>query len=525
MKTKFGTFFLFTILIFGMASFPTNIHSESTESITFDPIFLNAFAEIHDDDDERDDDERDDDERDDDERDDDERDDDERDDDERDDDERDDDESDAREEIEDAREEIQKAEDKISDVTDDDKDTSVSLDKLSAAKELLVKAESSFDNGNFDEAEDYAEDAKKLASESRMKFLGKTFDDVDDDNDNKESKRAEKLAEKESKRAEKLAEREAREAEKLAEREAKLTEKAQFSEERANQIIEKLEKRIQQLEQRLQKLIDKYESGEYFGNLKNKDTIIKSFTLSIGGTASEISDSSNLQSFTGSLFLENQVTGNNAKKFRVTGGELFVGESEVYDIMFGKARLSSSGPGGEKDSMVVIAQTSNGVDIRTLKLSINLSESFNSETESSDIEILSPQSKIASEWFLGGSGTLGLTEILDSDTSDDAVEIPDTDIPITTSISISTPTDIYFRGNEIVISGSVMDIFEDTPVIIQTITGSDLIDIAQILVDTNGEFTHTILADGPLWVSGTYTIKAFYGANNVAETTFDFIAE
>ncbi len=350
-------------------------------------------------------------------------------------------------------------------------------------------------------------------------------EDDDDKNESKQSKAQEKRDEKQS-----------RNAEKFAEREAKLSEKVQFSQERANKIIEELEQKIQKMEERLQKLLDKYESGEYFGNIKNKDTVVNSFTLAFDGVASQIGDASNIQTLGGQLFLENQVTGDHTKKFRVTGGEISVGEDEIYDIVFGKARLSSSGHGGEKDSMIVIAQVSNTGDIRTLKLTINLSEEFDSDVTSSDIEILSPQSKIASEWFLSATGELGLTESEETndtqtdtsetnDTEDDTeIKIPSDDIPINTTVTVSTPSDVYFSGDEIIVSGTVADVFEGTPVILQTVTGSDRVDIAQIDVNSDGTFTHTILADGPLWVSDTYTVKAFYGANNSVETTFEFTA-
>jgi hypothetical protein len=355
-----------------------------------------------------------------------------------------------------------------------------------------------------------------------------TFEiESEDDDDKNESKQ--------SKAQEKRDEKQARNVEKFAEREAKLSEKAQFSQERANKIIEELEQKIQKMEERLQKLLDKYESGEYFGNIKNKDIVVNSFTLAFDGVASQIGDASNIQTLDGQLFLENQVTGDHTKKFRVTGGEISIGEDEIYDIVFGKARLSSSGHGGEKDSMIVIAQASNTGDIRTLKLSINLSEEFDSDVTLSDIEILSPQSKIASQWFLSATGELGLTESEETndtqtDTSetndaedDPEIEIPSEDIPITT-LTISTPSDVYFSGDEIIISGTVADVFEGTPVILQTVTGSDRVDIAQIDVNSDGTFTHTILADGSLWVSDTYIVKAFYGANNSVETTFEFTA-
>jgi hypothetical protein len=230
-------------------------------------------------------------------------------------------------------------------------------------------------------------------------------------------KLAEKQAKAEEKRIIKLAKVEAklakvqeRLAEKLTKLEEKLTEKAKLSEERANKILERIQKETLKTDQRVQKLLDKYQSGEYFGNIKNKDTTTRSFTMSFEGTAVEISDSSNVHTLSGELFLENQVTGNHVKKFRVTGGELLVGDVEVYDVVFGKARTSSSGSGGDKDSMIIIAQTSDGVDVKTLKLNIDLSEELNSETDSADIKILFPRSKISSQWFLSGIGNLGLTE-------------------------------------------------------------------------------------------------------------------
>ena len=235
--------------------------------------------------------------------------------------------------------------------------------------------------------------------------------------------------------------------------------------------------------------------------------------------------------------------GKHLKKFRVTGGEIFVGDSDVYDVVFGKARLTSSGPGGERNSMIVIGQVSNGVDIRTLKLNINLSESFDEDVESIDIEILSTRSKIASEWFLSGTGNMGLTESIEStesaetiqqeDSTDEIndsvnldVEIPDVDIPIDTEISVSTFESSYLTGDTIIISGMVNEIFEDTPAIMQLVSPVDLIEIAQIDVESDGVYTHTIEAQGPQWIfDGTYTIKIFYGANNVAETSFEFIVE
>jgi hypothetical protein len=468
-------------------------------------------------------------------------------------------ESDALEEINKAKREIQKADEKITDAADKGKDTELAVLKLDEAKELLVQAESRFDDGDFDAAEELAEEAKDLAAESRMKYLGKTTEDIrGDDKQSKkdeklakaQEKRDKKLAKAEEKRAEKLAKHEAkllkaetRLAEKIAELETKLTERANISEERANKILEKITKETQKYDDRVLKLVDKFQSGKYFGDPTNTDKEIKSFVLSFDGTAAEISDQSIIETLTGEIFLENLLTGSHSKKFRVTGGSISIAEetdnAEVFDIVFGKARLSSFGSGGQKDSMIIIAQVDDGVDVRTLKLSIDLTEEFTSETESAGIDILFPRSKIASLWFLSGTGELGLivddtppsittsdgTTPAPDDTTPPLDDTPPADIPETIALTVTTEQASYTTGDEIIISGTVGQIIEDLPVVLQIKTATDLVGIAQIVPESDGTFTHFILADGPLWLAdNTITVKAFYGGNNVDEITLEFTA-
>ena len=399
------------------------------------------------------------------------------------------------------------------------------VDKLTTVKEIALRTDLSIEQISSSISFEFKEYDKRVEHD----------DDKDKDKHDNPEKFAEKQAKAEEKRIIKLAKVEAkiakvqeRLAEKLTKLEEKLTEKAKLSEERANKILERIQKETLKTDQRVQKLLDKYQSGEYFGNIENKDTTTRSFTMSFDGTAVEISDSSNVHTLSGELFLENQVTGNHVEKFRVIGGELLIGNVEVYDIVFGKARTSSSG--GDKDSMIIIAQTSDGVDVKTLKLNIDLSEELNSETDSADIVILSPQSKISSQWFLNGIGSLGLTESTENPGDETIVTTSNVtepeNIPHTTTLSISVSQESYVTGDEIIISGIVGELFENTPVIIQTITNSDLVEIAQIDVASNGEFTHSIQTTGSQWqTSETYTVKAFYGENNVVQTSFEFSAE
>ena len=179
-------------------------------------------------------------------------------------------------------------------------------------------------------------------------------------------------------------------------------------------LIYELQQRIEQLEDRIQTLLEKYESGEYFGTVPEVDSEIKSYTISFDGSATSIDDES-IVDVEGEIFLENLLTfGDNISKFRVTGGEISI-DKTFYDIVFGKARVSSSGPSGENDSLVLLAQVIDFADedddSSTLKLVINSETSLEGDfgLDPISIEIL-PQSKIAGQWYLSGSGQLSLLE-------------------------------------------------------------------------------------------------------------------
>ena len=86
----------------------------------------------------------------------------------------------ALDEINKTIEEIEKASDKIIQAQNDGKDTILAEQKLDKAKELLANAQSAFEDENFELAEDLAEDAREFASESRMKYLGKSVEDFDE---------------------------------------------------------------------------------------------------------------------------------------------------------------------------------------------------------------------------------------------------------------------------------------------------------------------------------------------------------
>ena len=90
-------------------------------------------------------------------------------------------------------------------------------------------------------------------------------------------------------------------------------------------------------------------------------------------------------------------------------------------------------------------------------------------------------------------------------------------------ISVETDANSYKEGETIVISGKVSTVIPGTPVTMQIFSQGNLVDIAQIMVAEDGSYSHTVIAEGPLWSkTGDYTVKAIFGEGNIAETQFNF---
>ena len=178
--------------------------------------------------------------------------------------------------------------------------------------------------------------------------------------------------------------------------------------ERAQNLIEKLQKQISNLEERLQNLIEKYQSGEYFGNLSTTDEKINSYTIDFEGTASSIYDENVTTDMSGKLFIENQVTGSNTSKFNVVSGEIIVGNN-VYDVVFGKARSSSSGQSGDEESLVLVMQTMDlqGND-NTVKMILGFGSLEGNIGDSNEEFDILENSTVSQEWLLEGNGQLAL---------------------------------------------------------------------------------------------------------------------
>ncbi|MDC1057134.1 PEFG-CTERM sorting domain-containing protein [Nitrosopumilus sp.] len=93
-------------------------------------------------------------------------------------------------------------------------------------------------------------------------------------------------------------------------------------------------------------------------------------------------------------------------------------------------------------------------------------------------------------------------------------------------ITVETDESNYHEGDTIVISGEVSTIIGETQITMQLFKGANMVEIAQIKVSQDGNYVHTIIAQGPLWKNqGDYTVRTVYGENNIAETAFEYTSE
>jgi len=90
-------------------------------------------------------------------------------------------------------------------------------------------------------------------------------------------------------------------------------------------------------------------------------------------------------------------------------------------------------------------------------------------------------------------------------------------------INVQTDDNNYDQGDIVVISGNVTTVIGKTPITLQLFVEGNLVAIAQITVAQDGSYSHTIIAEGPLWKKiGNYVVRVTYGEGNIAETEFSF---
>jgi hypothetical protein len=101
------------------------------------------------------------------------------------------------------------------------------------------------------------------------------------------------------------------------------------------------------------------------------------------------------------------------------------------------------------------------------------------------------------------------------------------EVPI---ITIETDSSSYKTGDIVHVYGSVSDYNEEDPyknfdVALRVIaSNNNIISISQISLDSDGSYSTSIPAGGPLWkFDGDYTISASHGSDRNASVTFAFV--
>ena len=93
-------------------------------------------------------------------------------------------------------------------------------------------------------------------------------------------------------------------------------------------------------------------------------------------------------------------------------------------------------------------------------------------------------------------------------------------------ISISTPKDIYYENDIIVVFGKVTSTVSELPVTIQIYREDNLVAVDQVKIALDGTFATDFRAKGHFWNDdGTYIVRAFYTPEKIAEKTFQFFKQ
>ena len=97
-------------------------------------------------------------------------------------------------------------------------------------------------------------------------------------------------------------------------------------------------------------------------------------------------------------------------------------------------------------------------------------------------------------------------------------------------VTVETDSSSYETGDVILVHGSVSDYDESDPyknfdITLRVIApNNNITSISQISLDSDGSYSTSILAGGPLWASdGDYTISASHGSDRNASVTFTFV--
>ena len=152
-------------------------------------------------------------------------------------------------------------------------------------------------------------------------------------------------------------------------------------------------------------------------------------------SASAISNKSETSTMNGKMIFTTYDSSKSNLKLELESCSISVG-SIPYVCGYGKARTTSSGDSGAKNSLVIIAFLEDNLAEElhsTLKIFLDSDIPIN-QIEQSEVSVLGPHSKLSHLWFIDGTATLTkiVTDITDDATGNEiTVELSETVVDIT----------------------------------------------------------------------------------------------
>lgn len=285
------------------------------------------------------------------------------------------------------------------------------------------------------EKENKKTDERKQKLENKKEKLDSDTKKLEEKLSKKINKYEEKLKEIKLKYQNKIESSFTGDVEKLSDKTAKLEDKIA---KKSDQIFKKLLEKQEKLDSRTQKILDKINNGDYLGDKISTSNSFETYELRFNSVAlTGIRDKTQLSMLEGFMIFNTFDKSKSNLKLELEECRITV-DSVPFNCGFGKARTTSSGNSGLKNSLVVLAFLEDDVLAEvysTLKISLNADSPITEITDSTQVSILNPQSKISGMWFLDGTGMLTKT-----------VSTPE-DNPPGNEISVELTEDLAITGN------------------------------------------------------------------------------
>jgi myosin heavy subunit len=293
----------------------------------------------------------------------------------------------------------------IEDSFAEDDDLSVSREDSKAYQKQLEKQEK-----EREKAEERKQKLEEKQEERKQKLEEKQEKERE-----KAEERKQKLEEKQEERKQKAEERKQKLEEKKAKLdldrkklEEKLSNKINKYEEKfktakledkiakkSDEIRKKLLEKQEKLDSRTQKILDKINNGDYLGEKISTSNSFETYELTFDSVnITGIHDKTQLSTLEGFMIFNTFDKGKSNLKLELEECNIIV-DDIPFNCGFGKARTTSSGDSGSKDSLVVIAFLEDDVleEVHsTLKISLNADSPISEITDSTHVSILNPQS-------------------------------------------------------------------------------------------------------------------------------------